>query len=84
MAAACRSKGDSADASVESDIGPIVAPAALAARLDDVKNGKIVVLYVRPASAALKELGRPNARVLDLPTRFATDWTDKGYAVERS
>ena len=72
MAAACRSKGDSADASVESDIGPIVAPAAL------------VVLYVRPASAALKELGRPNARVLDLPTRFATDWTDKGYAVERS
>lgn len=39
---------------------------------------------VRPASAALRTLGRPNARVLDLPTRFATDWTDKGYPVERS
>ena len=36
------------------------------------------------ASAALRALGRPNARVLDLPTRFATDWADKGYPVERS
>jgi hypothetical protein len=38
---------------------------------------------VRPASAALRALGRPSARVLDLPTRFADDWADKGYPVER-
>jgi thiosulfate/3-mercaptopyruvate sulfurtransferase len=141
LAAACRSTSDSSDAGAAAEIGPLVAPAALAGRLDDVKSGKIAVLYVgpdtlfgrghvpgarnvgeagssegrralssalalvpkeaeivlycgccpyrncpnvRPASAALKELGRPNARVLDLPTRFATDWADKGYPVERS
>ena len=39
---------------------------------------------VRPASAALRALGRANARMLDLPTRFATDWADKGYPVARS
>ncbi len=139
LAAACRSKGDAAAA--EETIGPLLAPAALAARLDDVKAGKIAVLYVgpdtlfgrghvpgarkvgavdsdegrralldalakipaetevvlycgccpvrscpnvRPASATLRSLGRANARVLDLPTRFATDWTEKGYPVERS
>jgi hypothetical protein len=38
---------------------------------------------VRPASAALRALGRPNASVLDLPTRFADDWADNGYPVER-
>jgi thiosulfate/3-mercaptopyruvate sulfurtransferase len=38
---------------------------------------------VRPASAALRARGRANTWVLDLPTRFATDWTDKGYPVER-
>lgn len=132
----CRSKGDG-----EETLGPLLAPAALAARLDDVKAGKIAVLYVgpdalfarghvpgarklaaidsdegrralsdalakvpaeteivlycgccpvrscpnvRPASAALRALGRANAHVLDLPTRFATDWADRGYAVERS
>ncbi len=135
----CRSKGDGAPA--EEAIGPLLAPAALAARVDDIKSGKLAVLYVgpdalfgrghvpgarkvgavdsdegrralsdalakipaetevvlycgccpvkncpnvRPASAALRALGRPNARVLDLPTRFATDWADKGYPVERS
>jgi thiosulfate/3-mercaptopyruvate sulfurtransferase len=133
----CRSQGAGGDEA----IGPLLAPAALAARMEDVKSGKAVVLYVgpaalfgrghvpgarnvgeagtdegrralsaalaavpketevvlycgccpvrscpniRPASAALRELGRPNARVLDLPTRFATDWADKGYPVERS
>jgi hypothetical protein len=121
-------------------IGPLLAPASLAGRMADVKEGKVAVLYigpaklfgqgripgarnvgeagdddgrralsaalasvpkdteivlycgccpvrscpnVRPASAALRALGRPNARVLDLPTRFATDWADKGYPVER-
>lgn len=121
-------------------IGPLLAPSALAARLDDVRAGKIAVLYVgpgalfgrghvtgarnigpldsdegrraldealakvpadaeivlycgccpvkncpnvRPASAALRALGRANAHVLDLPTDFKTDWTGKGYPVER-
>jgi len=139
LAAGCRSKSDGGSA--EETIGPLLAPAALAARIDDVKAGKVAVLYVgpdalfgrghvpgarklgavdseegrralaaalasvppeteivlycgccpvascpnvRPASAALRALGRPNARVLDLPTRFATDWADKGYPVERS
>ncbi|HEX7671304.1 MAG TPA: hypothetical protein VF395_17035 [Polyangiaceae bacterium] len=137
LAAGCRSKGDAAE---EGAIGPLIAPGALAARLDDVKAGKIAVLYVgpdalfrrghvpgarkigeagsdegrrallealakvrveteivlycgccpvrvcpnvRPASAVLRALGRPNARVLDLPTRFADDWAGKGYSVER-
>jgi hypothetical protein len=119
----------------------LIAPAALAARIGDIKAGTITVLYVgpaelfgrghvpgarqlgaidsdegrralsdalakipaeteivlycgccpvkncpnvRPASAALRRLGRPDAHVLDLPTRFATDWADKGYPVERS
>lgn len=134
LAAACRS----GDASSET-IGPLVAPSALAARLDEVKAGKVAVLYVgpdllfdlghvpgarnvgaagdedgaralsdalaalpaeteivlycgccpvancpnvRPASAALRKLGRANAHVLDLPTKFATDWVAKGYPVE--
>lgn len=133
----CRTGGD--DSSSE-PIGPLLAPAALASRLDDIKTGKIVVLYVgpdalfgrghvpgarnvgpvdsadgrralsealakvpaetelvlycgccpvrscpnvRPASKALRVLGRSTARMLDLPTRFATDWADKGYPVER-
>jgi thiosulfate/3-mercaptopyruvate sulfurtransferase len=138
LAASCRSKRDGAE---DEAIGPLIAPSALAARMDDIKGGKIAVFYVgpealfdrghvpgahkigeagsdegrralsealakvpadteivlycgccptrncpnvRPASAALRALGRPNARVLDLPTRFATDWTDHGYPVERS
>ena len=140
LAAGCRSKKDG-ELIPEEMIGPLLAPSVLAARLDDVKAGKITVLYVgpdmlfgrghvpgarkvgaldsdqgrraladvlakipaeneivlycgccpvkncpnvRPASAALRALSRPNARVLDLPTRFATDWADKGYPVERS
>lgn len=37
---------------------------------------------VRPASALLARLGRKNSYLLDLPTRFSTDWVDKGYPVE--
>ncbi len=134
--AGCRSNSSKE----EEAIGPLLPPATLAGRVDDVKAGKIAVLYVgpdmlfsrghvpgarklsavdsaegrralsdalakippeteivvycgccpvkscpnvRPASAALRALGRPNAHVLDLPTRFATDWTDKGYPVDR-
>jgi hypothetical protein len=133
--AGCRPSGDSS-----AEIGPLLAPAALAARIEDVKSGKVAVLYfgpdalfgrgrvpgarklgeldsdegrraltaalagipptteivlycgccpvrscpnVRPASAAVRALGRTNAKVLDLPTRFATDWADKGYPVEK-
>jgi len=39
---------------------------------------------VRPASRAIRASGRKNAHVLDLPTRFSTDWSDKGFEVERS
>jgi len=141
FAAGCRSKGDGSSAESFETIGPLLSADALAARLDDVKTGKVAVLYVgpdilfgrghvpgarkvgeagsdeggralsaalsrippeteivlycgccpvrncpnvRPASAALRSLGRANAHVLDLPTRFATDWADKGYPVERS
>jgi thiosulfate/3-mercaptopyruvate sulfurtransferase len=135
LLAGCRSKDEN------ETIGPLVSADALAARLDDVKSGKIAVFYVgpdalfgrghvpgarnvgevstepgrralidalaklppeteivvycgccpykncpnvRPASAVIREAGRTNARVLDLPTRFATDWADKGYPVEKT
>jgi thiosulfate/3-mercaptopyruvate sulfurtransferase len=135
----CRSNGDGTSPD-SGTIGPLIAASDLAARLDEVKRGRIAVLYVgpdilfdrghipgarkvgeagddegrralsaalaiisadtevvlycgccpvrscpnvRPASAALRALGRTNARLLDLPTRFATDWADKGYPVER-
>lgn len=116
-------------------------PAELAKRLDEVKSGKLVVLYVgpaalyeqaripgarllpeasteagraalvraveatpketeivvycgccpyrscqnvRPASQVLRASGRANAKYLDLPVNLKTDWTKKGYPVERS
>lgn len=131
--------GCKSSAASSGPIGPLLSPSSLAARLADVKAGKIAVLYVgpdmlfdlghvpgarnvgaagseegmralsaelakvpvdteivlycgccpvrdcpnvRPASAALRKLGRANAYVLDLPTKFATDWIDKGYPVE--
>lgn len=37
---------------------------------------------VRPALAALKQMGFTNVKVLDLPTNFAADWADHGYPVE--
>lgn len=66
---------------------------ALQTELSRVPKDRDVVLYcgccpvkscpnVRPASTAVRALGRSNAWVLDLPTRFATDWTEKGYPVE--
>jgi rhodanese-related sulfurtransferase len=118
----------------------MIAPAELAQRMDDIKAGRIAVLYVgpeqlfrqaripgarllpetgtdegygalvraiestpkdteivvycgccpyrscqnvRPASKALKASGRTDAKYLDLPTNFKTDWTKKGYPVER-
>jgi thiosulfate/3-mercaptopyruvate sulfurtransferase len=121
-------------------LGPMLAPAELAKRIDDVKAGKVLVLYVgpellyaqgrvpgarqlpetgtaagrealtrtiretpqeteivvycgccpygpcqnvRPASEILRASGRTNAKYLDLPTNFKTDWANKGYPVER-
>jgi hypothetical protein len=133
----CRPSGVDAN---DEEIGPLLAPAALAARIDDAKSGKVAVLYVgpealfkrgrvpgarnigeagteagrkalqstfaqlpqetevvvycgccptrscpnvRPASAMIRASRRANARVLDLPTRFGTDWADKGFPVEQ-
>lgn len=125
----------------ETPIGPTIAPADLAARLDEVSAGKLAVFYVgpdalfarghvpgaknvgevstpagkraleaamkalpadtsvvlycgccpykncpnvRPASEIIRASGRKNASVLDLPTRFSTDWSDKGLPVDKS
>ena len=141
LGASCRASSSGTSGDDTAAIGPLLSPATLAARIADVKSGKLVVLYVgppvlfdkgrvpgarligaldsdegrkglqaalagiskdtevvlycgccpvkscpnvRPASAAVRALGRPNAWVLDLPTRFATDWSEKGYPVERS
>ncbi len=38
---------------------------------------------IRPAFTALHELGYMHVRVLSLPENLKTDWTDKGYPVDR-
>ena len=38
---------------------------------------------VRPAIAALREMGYTNVKVLDLAQNLKTDWIDKGYPTER-
>jgi thiosulfate/3-mercaptopyruvate sulfurtransferase len=38
---------------------------------------------IRPAFAALSEMGFTKLRVLALPTSFAADWADKGYPVQK-
>jgi len=38
---------------------------------------------LRPAFAALRDLGFSKLRVLLLPTDFAADWADKGYPFDR-
>jgi len=38
---------------------------------------------IRPAFAALSEMGFKRLRVLALPTSFAADWADKGYPVQK-
>lgn len=79
-------------------IGPIDDEAgrrALDAALATVPAETEIVLYcgccpvrncpnVRPASAVVRALGRPNAYVLDLPTDFKTDWAGKGHPTSRS
>jgi hypothetical protein len=38
---------------------------------------------IRPAYAALHEMGFTHIRVLVLPTSFAADWVEKGYPMEK-
>lgn len=38
---------------------------------------------IRPAYTALQSMGFKNIRVLVLPTSFAVDWADKGYAMQK-
>jgi thiosulfate/3-mercaptopyruvate sulfurtransferase len=38
---------------------------------------------IRPAYAALHEMGFTHVRVLVLPTSFAADWVEKGYPMQK-
>ena len=38
---------------------------------------------IRPAFAALRDMGFTHLRLLVLPKNFATDWVDKGYSMEK-
>ncbi len=38
---------------------------------------------IRPAFAALHEMGFTKVRVLSLPTNLKTDWIDKGYPTDK-
>ena len=38
---------------------------------------------IRPAFAALRDMGFIHLRLLVLPKNFATDWVDKGYSMEK-
>lgn len=57
-------------------------------------KGRDIVLYcgccpmdkcpnIRPAFAALHEMGFTKVRVVSIPTNFKTDWIDKGYPTEK-
>jgi hypothetical protein len=38
---------------------------------------------IRPAFAALHEMGFTRVKALELPTNLKTDWIDKGYPVDK-
>ncbi len=38
---------------------------------------------IRPAFAALRDAGFQNVKVLRIPTNLVTDWTNRGYPVEK-
>ena len=38
---------------------------------------------VRPAFAALHQMGYTNVKVMQIPTNLKTDWIDKGYPTEQ-
>lgn len=61
----------------------------------DLPHDRQIVLYcgccpwdkcpnIRPALAALRAMGFTHVRAMSIPTSFKTDWTDKGYPVEKS
>ena len=63
--------------------------------LANVPKSQMVVIYcgccpwnvcpnVRPAFQALKQMGFQNAKLVTIPTNVHTDWTLKGYPLERS
>jgi hypothetical protein len=39
---------------------------------------------IRPAFAALHNLGYTNVKVLHIPTNLKSDWIDRGYSTEKS
>jgi thiosulfate/3-mercaptopyruvate sulfurtransferase len=68
--------------------------AELKAYLLDVPRSTNLVIYcgccpfdhcpnIRPAYKAARELGFAHIRVLVLPTSFAADWVEKGYAIQK-
>jgi thiosulfate/3-mercaptopyruvate sulfurtransferase len=68
--------------------------AELKKALADLPHATNVVIYcgccpfdrcpnIRPAYKAVHEMGFGHVRVLVLPTSFAADWVEKGYAIEK-
>lgn len=76
--------------------GPARSPEGIAALKNAVANvpkDREIVVYcgccpyemcpnVRPALAALREMGFTHVKALMIPTNFATDWINHGYPVE--
>ncbi|HEY7387867.1 MAG TPA: rhodanese-like domain-containing protein [Bryobacteraceae bacterium] len=76
--------------------GPARSPEGIAALKKAVANlpkDREIVLYcgccpyemcpnIRPAVAALREMGFTHVKALMIPTNFATDWVNHGYPVE--
>jgi rhodanese-related sulfurtransferase len=77
--------------------GPASQPEGIAALKKAVSGqpkNRAIVLYcgccpwdkcpnIRPALAALREMGFQNVKVLELPQNLKTDWIDKGYPIEK-
>jgi thiosulfate/3-mercaptopyruvate sulfurtransferase len=76
--------------------GPARSPEGIAALKKAVANmpkDREIVVYcgccpyemcpnIRPALAALREMGFTHVKALMIPTNFATDWINHGYPVE--
>jgi thiosulfate/3-mercaptopyruvate sulfurtransferase len=76
--------------------GPARSPEGIAALKKAVANmpkDREIVVYcgccpyemcpnIRPALAALREMGFTHVKALMIPTNFATDWINRGYPVE--
>ena len=77
--------------------GPASQPAGIAELKKAVAGqpkSRAIVLYcgccpwdkcpnIRPAFAALREMGFQNVKALELPENLKTDWIDKGYPIEK-